>query len=123
MRELVPAYPSAVVDEDNNGFIPFTETIIQWVDQRRAWRKNRTDCTPCQSPESCTMPIMVEWSLEILSQIVDNELDLSAGDDARSSVGSSRSMDTNFTDLNVTDQLGASIAMPQGARQTTRRQN
>ncbi len=35
----LPAYPSAVIEEDDKGRIPFTEAIIHWVEARREVRK------------------------------------------------------------------------------------
>mmetsp|Transcript_3132 Transcript_3132/g.6526 ORF Transcript_3132/g.6526 Transcript_3132/m.6526 type:complete len:1247 (+) Transcript_3132:71-3811(+) len=47
MQELLPAYPSAVIEEDDEGRIPFTEAIIRWIEARRAVRrwKLETDLT------------------------------------------------------------------------------
>ena len=39
MQELLPAYPSAIIEEDDKGRIPFTEAIIRWIEARRAVRK------------------------------------------------------------------------------------
>ena len=39
MQELLPAYPSAIIEEDDDGRIPFTEAIIRWIEARRAVRK------------------------------------------------------------------------------------
>lgn len=39
IQELLPAYPSAIVEEDDEGRIPFTEAIIRWIEARRAVRK------------------------------------------------------------------------------------
>lgn len=39
MQELLPAYPSAIIEEDDDGRIPFTEPIIRWIEARRAVRK------------------------------------------------------------------------------------
>lgn len=39
MQELLPAYPSAIIEEDDEGRIPFTEAIIRWIEARRAVRK------------------------------------------------------------------------------------
>ena len=39
MEELLPAYPSAIIEEDDEGRIPFTEAIISWIEARRAVRK------------------------------------------------------------------------------------
>ena len=43
MQELLPAYPSAIIEEDDNGRIPFTEPIIRWIEARRAVRKWKLD--------------------------------------------------------------------------------
>ena len=39
MQELLPQYPSAIIEEDDHGRIPFTEAIIRWIEARRAVRK------------------------------------------------------------------------------------
>ena len=39
MQELLPQYPSAIIEEDDDGRIPFTEAIIRWIEARRAVRK------------------------------------------------------------------------------------
>lgn len=39
MQELLPAYPAAIIEEDDKGRIPFTEAIIRWIEARRAVRK------------------------------------------------------------------------------------
>jgi PAS domain S-box-containing protein len=39
MQELLPQYPSAIIEEDDDGRIPFTEAIICWIEARRAVRK------------------------------------------------------------------------------------
>ena len=39
MEELLPAYPSSIIEEDDEGRIPFTEAIISWIEARRAVRK------------------------------------------------------------------------------------
>mmetsp|Transcript_7049 Transcript_7049/g.9469 ORF Transcript_7049/g.9469 Transcript_7049/m.9469 type:complete len:494 (+) Transcript_7049:74-1555(+) len=38
MQEILPVHPSAVIDEDNNNNFPFTETITEWINARRAVR-------------------------------------------------------------------------------------
>ncbi|KAL7533458.1 hypothetical protein ACHAXR_007573 [Thalassiosira sp. AJA248-18] len=43
LQELLPAYPSAIVEEDDEGRIPFVEPIIQWIEARRAVRKWKLD--------------------------------------------------------------------------------
>lgn len=43
LKELLPAYPSAVINEDEEGRIPFTEVILKWITARRAVRLWKTD--------------------------------------------------------------------------------
>eukprot|EP00581_Thalassiosira_minuscula_P005112 CAMPEP_0183747008 /NCGR_PEP_ID=MMETSP0737-20130205/67046_1 /TAXON_ID=385413 /ORGANISM="Thalassiosira miniscula, Strain CCMP1093" /LENGTH=301 /DNA_ID=CAMNT_0025982715 /DNA_START=300 /DNA_END=1202 /DNA_ORIENTATION=- len=39
LQELLQAYPSAIVEEDDKGYIPFMEPIAKWIQARRAIRK------------------------------------------------------------------------------------
>jgi len=43
LQELLQAYPSAIVEEDDKGHIPFIEPIVQWIEARRAVRKWKLD--------------------------------------------------------------------------------
>ncbi|KAL7554019.1 hypothetical protein ACHAWF_017627 [Thalassiosira exigua] len=43
LKELLPAYPAAMIEEDDKGHIPFTEPIIRWIQARRAVRKWKID--------------------------------------------------------------------------------
>ncbi|KAL9180558.1 hypothetical protein ACHAXT_011011 [Thalassiosira profunda] len=42
-QELLPAYPSAIIEVDDKGCIPFVEPIVQWIEARRAIRKWKLD--------------------------------------------------------------------------------
>lgn len=43
LKELLPAYPSAIIIEDDEGRLPFTEVIIKWISARRAVRLWKSD--------------------------------------------------------------------------------
>lgn len=38
LRELLPAHPTAIIEEDGKGRIPFTEVLVDWIQERRAAR-------------------------------------------------------------------------------------
>ena len=43
LKELLPAYPSAIIMEDDEGRLPFTEVILKWISARRAVRLWKAD--------------------------------------------------------------------------------
>ena len=43
LKELLPAYPSAIIMEDDEGRLPFTEVILKWISARRAVRTWKAD--------------------------------------------------------------------------------
>eukprot|EP00957_Ditylum_brightwellii_P082898 6302975-Ditylum_brightwellii.AAC.1 len=120
MQELLPEYPLAVIDEDKNNFIPFTEIIIEWVNNRRAMRKVKTAVDDLQAISTRAMPRMVEWSLEILSEILDNDLsgDLQSRSASRqSSFASIDTSNTSCQDLNFFES-SHSARMPSKSTRT-----
>eukprot|EP00567_Pseudictyota_dubia_P018336 CAMPEP_0197434062 /NCGR_PEP_ID=MMETSP1175-20131217/1839_1 /TAXON_ID=1003142 /ORGANISM="Triceratium dubium, Strain CCMP147" /LENGTH=1187 /DNA_ID=CAMNT_0042962649 /DNA_START=285 /DNA_END=3848 /DNA_ORIENTATION=- len=41
LNELLPSYPAAIIEEDDDGVSPFMEAIIDWIGDRRAARRKR----------------------------------------------------------------------------------
>eukprot|EP00566_Odontella_aurita_P004143 CAMPEP_0113533402 /NCGR_PEP_ID=MMETSP0015_2-20120614/4587_1 /TAXON_ID=2838 /ORGANISM="Odontella" /LENGTH=1177 /DNA_ID=CAMNT_0000432455 /DNA_START=202 /DNA_END=3735 /DNA_ORIENTATION=- /assembly_acc=CAM_ASM_000160 len=39
LNELLPAYPAAIIEEDDDGRSPFMEVIVDWIEERRAARR------------------------------------------------------------------------------------
>uniref|UniRef100_A0A7S4SI03 Uncharacterized protein n=1 Tax=Ditylum brightwellii TaxID=49249 RepID=A0A7S4SI03_9STRA len=110
MQELIPGYPSAVTEEDNNNFIPFTEIIIEWVNNRRDTRKSKIAADDLQTISTRAMPRMVEWSLEILSEILDS--DLSGDASPQSSFTSIDTSNISYQDLNLFGSLHSARMSP-----------